>query len=249
MRQPRPRHSRRTARQKFRRERMTEPESPVEQALRAFWGTRDAQLERQIASGRRDAGTRGAVTGGGHLDPIRDMIVIAAATPGVMASTDGTGTRLPGRYRPTKKWDLVFRKDGDPVAAIELKSMVGSFGNNMNNRTEEALVNAVDLQAAHRTGLLPRMPWTGYVFVIQDAHTSTRSSTLSGVHIDEAFHGASYIDRLAILCERLVDDGLYNATWTVASTGLPDFAWWEPRPAVSGFERFVSSLRQHLQEA
>ena len=56
---------------------------------------------------------------------------------------------LPGFYRPTKKWDLVVIDQGKLVAAIELKSQVGpSFGNNFNNRTEEAIGNAVDVWRA-----------------------------------------------------------------------------------------------------
>ncbi len=37
-----------------------------------------------------------------------------------------------------KKWDLLV-VEGCLIAAIEFKSQVGSFGNNYNNRTEEAL--------------------------------------------------------------------------------------------------------------
>ena len=53
---------------------------------------------------------------------------------------------LPGFFRPTKLWDLLIINQGGLVAALELKSQVGpSFGNNFNNRTEEALGTAVDL--------------------------------------------------------------------------------------------------------
>ena len=46
---------------------------------------------------------------------------------------------LPGWYRPEKKWDLLIVSDGQLLAGIEFKSQVGSFGNNYNNRTEEAM--------------------------------------------------------------------------------------------------------------
>jgi len=49
---------------------------------------------------------------------------------------------LPGWYRPEKKWDLLIVSDGRLLAAIEFKSQVGSFGNNYNNRTEEAIGSA-----------------------------------------------------------------------------------------------------------
>jgi hypothetical protein len=53
---------------------------------------------------------------------------------------------LPGYFRPTKIWDLLIINQGRLVAALELKSQVGpSFGNNANNRAEEAIGTAHDL--------------------------------------------------------------------------------------------------------
>jgi len=53
---------------------------------------------------------------------------------------------LPGFFRPTKEWDLLVIKEGTLIAVIEAKSQVGpSFGNNFNNRTEEAMGSALDL--------------------------------------------------------------------------------------------------------
>ncbi len=58
---------------------------------------------------------------------------------------------LPGFFRPTKEWDLLVIKDGKLVVAIEAKSQAGpSFGNNFNNRTEEAMGSALDLWTAFR---------------------------------------------------------------------------------------------------
>lgn len=52
---------------------------------------------------------------------------------------------MPGYYRATKDWDfLIVSEKGNLVAAIELKSQVGSYGNNLNNRTEESLGSAED---------------------------------------------------------------------------------------------------------
>lgn len=221
-------------------------DSPVERALAEFWGVRDAQMQRQIASGRRDAGTRGAVTGGGHLNPVADLIVQAVAAPNsASVHTKGPGTVLPGYYRPSKRWDIVWRQGDEVIAAIELKSMVGSFGNNMNNRTEEALGNGIDIRAANEHGLVRSRPWLGYVYVMQEADRSRASSTL-GHGVDPAFRHASYLDRLAILGERLVSTALYDACWVVATSAPPDFAWSEPDAANLGFERFTSSLSQHL---
>jgi len=51
------------------------------------------------------------------------------------------------------------------VAAIEFKSQVGSFGNNYNNRTEEAIGSASDIWGAYREGAFKpsARPWLGYL--------------------------------------------------------------------------------------
>jgi hypothetical protein len=60
-----------------------------------------------------------------------------------------TQLEIPGYFRSEKKWDLlVVTKSGGMnrlVLAIELKSMAGSTGKNLNNRAEEIIGNAVDL--------------------------------------------------------------------------------------------------------
>src|SRR6185437_16682999 len=58
---------------------------------------------------------------------------------------------LPGYFRPTKLWDLLVLHQGRLIAAIELKSQIGpSFGNNFNNRAEEAIGTAHDFWTAYR---------------------------------------------------------------------------------------------------
>ena len=52
---------------------------------------------------------------------------------------------LPGYFRPNKRWDFLVVVKNQLVAALETKSQVGpSFGNNFNNRTEEAMGSALD---------------------------------------------------------------------------------------------------------
>jgi len=66
---------------------------------------------------------------------------------------------LPGFFRPTKEWDLLVVADGQLLASLELKSQVGpSFGNNYNNRTEEAVGNATDFWTAYREGAFTKSP-------------------------------------------------------------------------------------------
>ena len=82
---------------------------------------------------------------------------------------------LPGFFRPTKLWDLLVIQDRQLIAAIELKSQVGpSFGNNFNNRTEEAIGTAHDFWTAYREGAFgdqPR-PFIGWLMLVEDAKGS-----------------------------------------------------------------------------
>ena len=82
---------------------------------------------------------------------------------------------LPGYFRPTKEWDLLVVKDNQLIIALEAKSQVGpSFGNNFNNRTEEAIGSAVDLWTAYRDGAFNKTikPWLGYLFILEDCARS-----------------------------------------------------------------------------
>lgn len=63
---------------------------------------------------------------------------------------------------------------GTLVAAFELKALGGpSYGNNYNNRVEEALGSAVDLRRAVLADLYPgEKPWLGYFFIMEDGDKS-----------------------------------------------------------------------------
>src|SRR5581483_4619626 len=105
-----------------------------------------------------------AVTGGAQMDGFAKLVSELLMENGITAATVSRkiNVELPGFFRPTKQWDLLIKVDGDLLASIEFKSQVGpSFGNNYNNRTEEALGSATDLWTAYREGAFrasPR-PW------------------------------------------------------------------------------------------
>ena len=192
-------------------------------AVRAFWTGRDLQTQRQIESGTIDAGTRGSVTGGQHMTPLQEVLADQFA-PLVAIGADIRRTGmipLPGYYRRAKNWDIVVTLDGILVAAIECKSQVGSFGNNFNNRTEEAIGNAVDLWRAYEEGLLGDVrPWLGFVFVIEHAPGSTsvvRDQGRPVYRADPVFDNSSYTDRYALLFDRLVRERLYDAACLVST--------------------------------
>jgi hypothetical protein len=126
-------------------------EERIREAVKHFWQTRELQASRQgQVSGTRDAGFRTAVTGGKQLDGfvsvVRDYLEESGLNrPNIYCERS---VEIPGWYRPEKKWDLLVVVDSCLIAAMEFKSQVGSFGNNFNNRTEEALGSATDLWAA-----------------------------------------------------------------------------------------------------
>src|SRR5882762_10434237 len=153
---------------------MPKPDERLKKAIRHFWITRDSQARKQGSNtGKRDAGARAAVTGGAQMNGfvrlIRDLLVEAGISrPCIHVERR---IELPGYFRPEKKWDLLVIVDNCLVASIEFKSQIGpSFGNNYNNRTEEALGSATDIWAAYREGAFKpsARPWLGYLMLLEE---------------------------------------------------------------------------------
>ncbi len=147
-------------------------------------------------------------------------VFISSGLPTTSVHCGRSKLELPGYFRPEKKWDIVAVHDGKLVAAIELKCIASSYGNNMNNRAEEAMGNAVDLAHAIRSGLVgSHVPWLGYVFVIRDEVASRRGVGVKQPHfaVDGAFVDASYQERARLLCSRLALERLYDKTWFVVA--------------------------------
>lgn len=158
---------------------------------------------------------------------------------------------LPGFFRPTKEWDLLVVQDGQLVAAIELKSQVGpSFGNNFNNRTEEAMGTALDVWTAFREGAFNKtvQPWLGYVFLLEDCPKSRSPVRVVEPHfrVFPEFVNASYARRYELFCRKLVRERHYNAAAFLLSaqdTGLKGL-YSEPAEDLT-FELFARSLVAH----
>lgn len=193
-------------------------ERRVGKAIKLFWLTRDRQSQSQGGkTGQKDAGLRAAVTGGKHLDGFTQIcrdLFIEAGVPEAHVFWH-TKKELPGFYRAEKNWDLVVVADGRLLAVIEFKAQVGpSFGNNFNNRTEEALGNATDLWAAYREGAFKpsTRPWLGYVFILEDCPRSRSPVVVKEPHFSvfPEFRGASYAKRYEILLTKLVRERLYD---------------------------------------
>jgi hypothetical protein len=225
-------------------------EQRLREAVIRFWNSRETQAQKQGAkSGIRDAGARAAVTGGsqmnGFVELIRDLLEESGVSRPVIFCD--RGVELPGWFRPEKKWDLLIVSDGSLVAAIEFKSQVGSFGNNYNNRTEEALGSATDLWAAYREGAFKpsARPWLGYLMLLEEAPGSTSPVSAREPHykVFEEFKAASYAKRYEILLTKLVRERLYDATCFLMSNGSEGLTgkYSEPAPELS-FANFISSM-------
>jgi len=204
----------------------------VAQAVAHFWRTRQAQEENQgRRSGQRDAGSRTAVTGGKQLDGFIEWVRDLLREAGLYEDDvhiERRRTVLPGYFRPTKEWDLVVTVDGKLLATIEFKSQVGpSFGNNFNNRSEEAIGSAHDLLIAYREGAFQgsSRPWLGYLMLLEDCPGSNQPVGVREPHfpVFDEFRDASYARRYQLMCRRLVRERLYDAACFLISsrqTGL-----------------------------
>lgn len=189
-------------------------------AIRHFWKSRLAAASGQRIRGVTDQGNRAAVTAGknmaGFVAMIRRLILDNGMTQAeVLVGPRGSLT-LPGFYRPSKNWDLLVVSQQRLVAAIEFKSQVGpSFGNNFNNRVEEALGNATDLKTAFREGAFGQSPkpFLGYFFVLEECPASLAPVKFTSPHfpVMPEFQDTSYAARYEILCRKLVREQLYDA--------------------------------------
>jgi hypothetical protein len=222
----------------------------VGKAVKHFWKTREEQERKQgSVSGKRDYGGRSSVTGGAQCDGFINLIskiLIESGLPN--ATIHKKETVLPGYFRPTKKWDLLVVSKGNLIASIEMKSQVGpSFGNNFNNRVEEALGSACDLWTAYREGTFKpsQRPWLGYIMLLEEHPKSLQPIKADKSHFKvlPEFKMASYARRYEIFCERLVRERLYDAVCLIMSSrgGGIKGEYSEPSKELN-FSKFASLL-------
>jgi hypothetical protein len=205
-------------------------------AVRNFWNVRSG-----------GSGVLGGKTLDGFIDIINEVIT-SSGLRDIEIHTGKNSSQLPGYFRPHKSWDVVATSRGRLIAAIELKSQVGSIGNNFNNRTEEVLGSGTDLHTAieERAFGDDAEIFTGYLILVEDSETSRSSPAvnmnyfpvMAGFLADEGIRettyqpdssgkyprvqGISYLDRYDLLCKRLVLRNIYTATALVVAN--PDQA-------------------------
>ncbi len=210
---------------------------------------------KQAESGKADQGERAGVTGGKNMDGFTALVIDLVRANGLDHSTihqSRAVLTLPGYFRPTKLWDLLVMHRGELIAAIELKSQVGpSFGNNFNNRTEEAIGTGHDLWTAFREGAFGQQPrpFVGWIMLVEDAAGSRSPVRDASPHfpVFPEFRGASYLQRYDVLCHRLMKEQLYTCATLLASprSAVADGEFSE-LSRVTGLRSFVASLAGHV---
>jgi len=219
-----------------------------------YWSMLQKQGSRQVRSGVTDQGGRSRVTGGAQMDGFAAIIVDHLVASGIREDQIFTKQNtLPGYFRPTKDWDILVKDGSRLVAAIEMKSQAGpSFGNNANNRAEEALGNAEDIWTAFREGAFDtaRAPWVGYLFLLEQSEKSMSPVAVKQPHygVFPEFKRASYAKRYEELCKRLMLERKYSAACLLL-TPRPDNSeeaiYSSPVDEVSG-SSFLRSLIGHV---
>ena len=226
----------------------------ISAAVAHYWQTRKAQRDNQKKRGVSDAGLRSAVTGGAQMDGFIRLFTEIIIDAGMDEKHVFRKRRLelPGFFRPTKEWDLLVVKDGHLVAAIEAKSQVGpSFGNNFNNRTEEAMGSALDLWTAFREGAFNGgvQPFLGYFFMLEDCDASVRPVKVREPHfkVFPEFVGASCMKRYELFCRKLVLERHYTSASFITSESEAGAKGLFREPAEDlSFTIFFKSLESHI---
>lgn len=242
-------------------------EKRLQEAVQSYWNARVKNKEKQVESGKIDAGTRGEVTGGTQMGALEVLVADILCDAGLKKVDVRTRTalELPGYFRATKKWDLIVVSENRLVLAMEFKSQAGkSIGNNVNNRSEEAVGSAKDIWTAFREGRFgdSPTPFLGYFFLLEDRENVKRAVSNKEPYfkVDPVFRGKQkaakksaypqyegipYSKRYEVLCRRLVLERLYSSACFLMATNAKSTKITQPADDLS-FQRFVAALRGHV---
>ncbi|WP_372807312.1 PaeR7I family type II restriction endonuclease [Pontiella sp.] len=227
----------------------------AKKAIRSFWKTRTQAKQTQKDSGKSDQGERANVTSGKNLDEFLKLIEAIVKANGLKNADIHLERRtltLPGYFRPTKLWDMLILNNGRLVAVIELKSHVGpSFGNNCNNRAEEAIGSANDLWTAYREGAFGKQPkpFLGWLMLVEDCEKSRCPVNSKEPHfpVFQEFQTASYAERYDLLCQKLVQENLYTAATTILSPrSAKTTGKYSELSELTGLKNFLITLAGHI---
>ena len=221
----------------------------VKDAVEFFWNTRKKQSSKKVTNWKIDTWNRWAVTWWQQMNWFIDLLKVITKDCWVPDKYIYTkGNNLPWYFRPTKNWDfIIISPQWKLIACIELKSHVGSFGNNFNNRTEEALWNALDIWTAYRENTFPDQapPFVWYLMVAEKTAISVRKAKLQKTHFSvlEEFLDTSYLERYKLLCQKLMRERHYTSTALISTSGAKHF---ENLSEDISIETFLSSYKYYI---
>jgi hypothetical protein len=227
-------------------------EQRLQEAVQSYWDARGKNKDKQVEGGRIDAGTRSEVTGGTQMGAMEVLVADILCDAGLKKIDVRTRTslELPGYYRSEKKWDLIVISEGRLVTAMEFKSHVGpSFGNNFNNRTEEAIGSGTDVWVAYRErrfGDIPP-PLLGYFLLLEDC-PAVRAPVRNAepyFKVDPEFKNASYSKKYELLLRRLLLERVYGAACMIMAPRSAATTITQPAEDLN-FKRFVAALQGHV---
>lgn len=222
-------------------------------AVKHYWETLSRQASKQKKG--TDHGRRSAVTGGKQMDGFAELVEKVLISNGLPKESIFLNKKmeLPGYFRPTKNWDMLVVDDGVLLAAIEFKSQRGpSFGNNFNNRTEEAIGTSKDLWTAYRDNAFGEdsiKPWVGWLMMVEESPRSTSPVKVSEPHFEvfPEFKEASYLDRYELLLRKLVKEQLYSQGAFLTSTEEGGLRGRYSQPADDlSLKYFLADLAGHI---
>ena len=222
-------------------------------AVGEYWKGRSQQARKQKRTGGRDAGTRGEVTGGQHLNAFAHLLIQVIRAAGIPADAIHFDKPLvlPGYYRSQKKWDIVVSRDRELLAAIELEAHLGRMRADFNRRIEGILGRTRDFWTAYRERafqITPR-PWLGQFLLLPDEPALHRPAPgiASPFPPRPEFVEASMLDHYRMFAERLFLERDVSGVALVAlppASRSPSFN--EPHPDLPVF-RFARALYEHVQ--
>lgn len=200
----------------------------VSDAVQRFW------------SGRI-GGTQAATHDKAFLGLIARDLTDLGWDPHIAEGVSDQLARVGGYFRASKSWDIICRgSQGELRVCVEFKSQVDSYGNNENNRYEEALGSGLDVRARYGPHVA-----LGFVFVLCEEPASTRPTRLVHDEILPEFKETSHIDRRAIFARRLTEFRLNEMPFYDAAAVLfvaRDGSFSHPQDADLDFRTFGERL-------
>jgi hypothetical protein len=175
-------------------------DSDLSLAVTHFWGA-------------RTSGTQAATHDKAFLQLIAQELEHQGWDPHVAGGVGDAKARVGGHFRASKSWDIVCRDDaGDLRICVEFKSQVDSYGNNENNRYEEAMGSGLDVRARYGPSVA-----IGFVLVLCEEESTRRPTTMRHQEILPEFRETSHVQRRSIFARRLTEFRLnqmpfYDAT-------------------------------------